>query len=177
MARTIIKPNNDEFFTLWVLLAQTKDAILKARHRDLERFHINPERRAILWDIQNNNGQSTPVEIARQLYRELHSVTEMLKRMEKEGLISKSKKSGRASTIIKLTDKGREIFNQSLNNETDERIFSVLPKKRRERLAADLWILRNQALRELGIPEWHIKFPLDPNHANRKNNTANKRIT
>jgi DNA-binding MarR family transcriptional regulator len=154
---------SDEFFVLWLLIAQAKDAVSKARHRDLERFNINKERRAILWSVQNDGGESTPVKIARQLFRELHSVTAMLKRMERQGLVTISKRSGKSSAIVRLTKKGEEIFNQSRHNEVDKRILSVLPKKRRERLAADLWAIRNQALRELGIPEWHIKFPSGPN--------------
>jgi DNA-binding MarR family transcriptional regulator len=154
---------SDEFFVLWLLIAQAKDAVSKARHRDLERFNINKERRAILWSVQNDGGESTPVKIARQLFKELHSVSEMLKRMERQELVTISKRAGKSSAIVKLTKKGEEIFNQSRHNEVDKRIFSVLPKKRRERLASDLWAIRNQALRELGIPEWHIKFPSDPN--------------
>ena len=72
---------------LWVLIAQTKDAILRARERDYARFGISNERRAVLYIIQNNGGRATPVEIARELFRELHSITEMLKRMEEDGLV------------------------------------------------------------------------------------------
>ena len=165
MITKISKLDSDEFFVLWILIAQARDAVSKARHRDLERFKINKERRAILWSVQNDGGESTPVKIARQLFKELHSVSEMLKRMEKQGLVTRSKRSGKSSAIVKLTQQGEEIFNQSRHNEVDKRIFSVLPKKRRERLASDLWAIRNQALRELGIPEWHIKFPSDPNNS------------
>lgn len=159
------RPISDEYFVLWVMIAQTKDAILRARQRDYARFNISNERRAVLWNIQNNGGRATPVEISRQLFRELHSVTEMLKRMEKEGLIKRYKCSGRSKVEVKLTEKGLEVFNQSLHNETDKRIFSVLTKKERERLASCLWKLRGQVLKELGIPEWHFKFPLDPNNS------------
>ena len=159
------RPISDEYFVLWVMIAQTKDAILKARQRDYARFNISNERRAVLWSIQNNGGHATPVEISRQLFRELHSVTEMLKRMEKEGLIQRYKGSGRSRFEVKLTEKGLEVFNQSLHNETDERIFSVLTKKERERLASYLWKLRGQVMKELGIPEWQIKFPSGPNNS------------
>jgi DNA-binding MarR family transcriptional regulator len=163
MTSDIPRLGHDEFFVLWLLIAQAEDAISKARHKDLERFNINKERRAILWSVQNNGGESTPVKIARQLFKELNSVSEMLKRMEKQGLVKISKRTGKSSAIVKLTKKGEEIFNQSRHNEVDKRIFSILPTKRRKRLASDLWIIRNQALRELGIPEWHIMFPKDPN--------------
>ena len=79
---------SDEYFMLWVLIAQTKDAILRARELEYARYGISNERRAILAIIQNNGGRATPVDIARDLFRELHSVTEMLARMEKDGLVT-----------------------------------------------------------------------------------------
>jgi DNA-binding MarR family transcriptional regulator len=163
-------PLADEYFVLWVMIAQTKDALLKARQRDYAQYEINNERRAVLWIIQNNGGQATPVEIARQLFRELHSVTEMLNRMAKEGLVKKYKSSGKSKTVARLTRKGLDVFNQSLHNETDKRIFSILSKNEREQLMSCLWKVRNKALIELGIPEWSIKFPLDPNGSNVEEN-------
>lgn len=156
---------SDEYFMLWVLVAQTRDAILRARERDYSRFGISNERRAILYIIQNSGGVATPVEIARDLFREVHSVTEMLKRMETDGLISRHKGSGRSKVEVRLTQKGIDVFEQSLHNKTDERIFSVLTKKEREHLASSLWKLRSRALQDLGIPEWRLRFPLNPDGA------------
>ena len=113
---------------LWALIAQTKDAILRARERDYARYGISNERRAVLFTIQNNGGRATPVEIARGLFRELHSITEMLKRMEADGLITRHKGTGRSKVEVELTEKGLDVFKQSLCNETDKRIFSVLSK-------------------------------------------------
>ena len=158
--RDAISP--DEFFMLWVLIAQTKDAILRARERDYSRFGISNERRAVLFIIQNNGGRATPVEIARDLFRELHSVTELLKRMEADGLINRLKGSGRSKVEVEPTEKGLDVFNQSLHNETDKRIFSVLTKEERERLAELLWKLRARVLQDLGIPEWHLNVPVNP---------------
>jgi DNA-binding MarR family transcriptional regulator len=155
------RPLSNEYFVLWIMIAQLKDSILKTRQRDYARFNISNERRAVLWNIQNNGGHATPVEISRQLFRELHSVTGILKRMEKEGLIIRHKGSGRSRVEVKLTKKGLDVFNQSLYNETDKRIFSVLTKKQRERLATYLMKLRSQVLKELGLPEWQYKFPID----------------
>jgi len=155
----------DEYFMLWVLIAQTKDAVLRARERDYARYGISNERRAVLFIIQNNGGRASPVDIAHQLFRELHSVTEMLKRMENDGLIARHKGSGRSKVEVTLTEKGLDVFDQSLHNRTDERIFSALTKRERERLASYLFKLRGAALRDLGIPEWRFRFPLDPNGA------------
>ena len=89
-------------------------------------------------------------------------MSEMLKRMEKEGLVKKYKNSQKPGFVVELTEKGREVLDQSRYNESDEKILGILTKKQRERLASYLWSVRNQALRELGIPEWSIKFPSVP---------------
>jgi DNA-binding MarR family transcriptional regulator len=146
----------DDPFLLWVLIAQTKDAILKARQRDYARFGISDDRRAILYIIMDNGGTATPVVIARNLFRELHSVTEMLKRMEKDGLVERRKGTGRSRVEVVITQQGIDVFEQSYHNETDQRIFSALTKQERERLSQYLWKLRSRVLEDLGIPEWSL---------------------
>lgn len=149
----------DEDFALWILVAQTKDAILRARQTEYVRFGISNERRTVLWIIQSYGGRATPVQIARRFFRELQSITEMLKRMEKDGLVSRHRGSGRSKTEVRLTDKGLYILQQSLRNEVDKRIFSVLTHEEREQLAASLWKLRTRALEELGVRDMELSVP------------------
>jgi len=150
----------NESFMLWVLIAQTADAIRRARHIEYTRFGISTERRAILFAILSNGGRATPVDITHHLFRELHSVTEMLKRMERDGLIERVKGSGKSKVEVTVTEKGLEIFNQSLSNEADTRIFSILTKKERELLESCLLKLRSQALADLGMRDWLLTYPL-----------------
>jgi DNA-binding MarR family transcriptional regulator len=150
----------DEFFLLWLLIAQTKDAISRAREREYSRFGLNNERRAILYILENNGGHATPVDIARELFRELHSVTGMLKRMEDAGLVSRHKGTGRSKVEVRLTDSGREVLDMSRGTEIDKKIFSVLTKRERERFGAYLWKVRGSVLKDLGIPEWQVNFSL-----------------
>src|SRR4030067_2534775 len=96
----------DEYFMLWVLIAQTKDAILRARERDYARYGISNERRAILYIIQSNGGHAAPVDIARALFREIHSITEMLKRMERDGLITRHQGAARSKLEVRMTEQG-----------------------------------------------------------------------
>jgi DNA-binding MarR family transcriptional regulator len=152
----------DEDFMLWVLIAQTRDAILRAREQEYARYGITNERRAVLTIIQNCGGRAAPVDIARDLFRELHSVTEMLIRMEKDGLVTRHKATGKSKIEVSLTEKGRDVFAQSFHNETDTKIFSALTKKQRERLSQYLWKLRGRTLEHLGIPEWHFSFVTKP---------------
>ncbi len=66
----------------------------------------------VLWEKD-----SQPVnEIAKRLFLETNTVTPLLQRMEKEGLISreKGKRDGR-QMIVSLTDKGKDLQNKLLD--------------------------------------------------------------
>jgi DNA-binding MarR family transcriptional regulator len=154
-------PVPDEYLKLWVLIAQTKDAISKAREREYARYGINNERRAILYIIANNGGQAKPVDIAREIFRELHSVTELLKRMEEDGLLTRSQSSSRSRFEVRLTETGRDVLKKSANSEIDKIVFSVLKKSERERLSRYLWKVRTRVLGELGIQEWQLNLSLN----------------
>jgi len=156
------EPEPDEYFRLFVLLAQTKDAVLRARQVEYESYGISNERRALLWVIQSYGGEATPSQIARRFFRELHSITEMLKRMEKDDLITRHQGSGRSRTMVRLTAKGSETLKQSLHNETDRRILSVLTVEERDRLAASLSKLRTKALEELGVTDVELSVQYIP---------------
>jgi DNA-binding MarR family transcriptional regulator len=154
------RPELDEYFLLWVLIAQAKDAISRAREREYSRFGLNNERRAILYILENNGGHATPVDIARELFRELHSVTGMLSRMEAAGLVSRHKGTGRSKVEVRLTEHGSEMLEMSRGTEIDKKIFSVLTKRERERFASYLWRVRGSVLKDLGIPEWQLNLSL-----------------
>jgi DNA-binding MarR family transcriptional regulator len=154
---------DDEFFSLWVLIAQTKDALLAAREKEYNQYKVKNERRAVLLSIIALGGQATPVEISRFLFRRINSVTEMLNRMEQQGLIKKQKSSGRSKVVVKVSEKGYETYNQSLKNSANKRILSRLTKKQREQLRSYLLKIRNEAASELGIQTWSLLFSPDFN--------------
>jgi DNA-binding MarR family transcriptional regulator len=155
-----LKP--DEYFSLFVLLAQTKEAILRARQVEYTPYGISNERRGLLWVIQSYGGQATPSQISHRFFRELQSITEMLKRMENDGLVTRHQGSGRAKTAVRLSEKGLETLRQSMHNETDKRLFSVLTPEERDQLAASLGKLRQQAMAELGVTDVELSVQYVP---------------
>ena len=167
------KQINDEFFSLWVLIAQTKDALLAAREKEYLQYHVKNERRAVIFSIIALGGEATAVEIARFLFRKLNSVSEMLNRMEKQGLIRKAESSGRSRAIVMLTDKGYATYEQSLKNSTDKRILSVLTKKQRDNLAFYLMKIRNEAGCELGIKTFSLVYSPDFNQQKKSGKRKN----
>ncbi|MEE9400163.1 MAG: winged helix DNA-binding protein [Dehalococcoidales bacterium] len=141
------KLSTDADYNLWMLLVQTRNATLKARKKELTAYHISPRQSAILFFTQATEGKVTATEIARWLILEPHTISELLKRMEKDGLITKVKGSSKKRSVkIALTEKGRQAYHQSLKRESIRDILSCLSEAEQEQLRSSLKKIRDKAL-------------------------------
>lgn len=161
-----IKGNTDEspavdpLFTNWALLHQTVYAIARAREKELKRYDIAIRQVAALLIINKLGDKTTPTELARWLFRKPHTISSMLNRMEKEGLIEKSHDLKRKNVIrVALTEKGKRTYQQSTRRESIHRIMSCLNEKELEQMRSYLERLREKAFRELEITD-KPPFPL-----------------
>ena len=142
--------STDKYYELWVLLADTKEAILKSRQRELIRHNITATQAAILFIIQTIGDQATPSEISRQIFRKPSTITEILNRMEKQGLVKKVKDLNRKNLVrVVLTDKGREAYHLSSQRKSIRKIMSSLSSENRQQLKSFLQTLREEALKYL----------------------------
>lgn len=150
----------DQDYKLGVLLHQARDAVFKARDKELRQHGISsPIQAAVLFIVRAIGGEATPAKISRWLLREPHSVSAILNRMEKEGLVRKTKDLEKKNLIrVTLTEKGQKAYDQSRESKCIKRILSSLSKEQQEQLLLLLWTLRNKALEELGM-EGKIPFP------------------
>jgi len=106
--------------------------------------------------IQTFGGKATVGEIARWTLREPHSVSELLSRMEKEGLVRKVKELGKKSGVrVVLTEKGREAYYKSTARESIYETMSSLSEEERQQLRSCLRKLRYKALTQLAV----VSFP------------------
>jgi len=141
----------DEELALWVLLHVTRDAMFKARQRDLRELGISPRQAAVLVTIQTIGNEATPAELARWLFRESHSVSEIIERMEKQGLVRKVKDLARKNQVrVVLTERGQEVLRQSSGRKLIHRVISSLSEEERQQLRTCLGKLTARALLELG---------------------------
>ena len=146
-------PFMDESYTLWVLLSQTRSALFKARHKRVGRYiHFNLAAALVtVWEL---NGQATPAVISRRLFLEPHSVSELVIRAEKKGLITKKRDKKRENIVrISITEKGRVFCRQAVQPEFVHDIMFKLSEEQRGHLRACLGILYQEALKELGIED------------------------
>ena len=87
----------------------------------------------VLFILDAIEGKATPTEISRWLLREPHTVSVLLTRMEREGLVSKAKDPGKKSTVtVTLTEKGRQALGQSRERESIREIMSCLSDEERQ---------------------------------------------
>ena len=144
----------DKDFTLWVLLRQAKDMVFKATQKQLSQYGISPEQAGVLSIVQFLDNKATPAEISRWLLRESHTVSGILSRMEKKGLIRKTKDLDRKNLVrVTLTEKGQQAYLQSTKIESIGQIMSCLSEEERQQLSSCLKILRERALKVLGIDQ------------------------
>jgi DNA-binding MarR family transcriptional regulator len=142
----------DQAGDLWMLLAQTRDVIFKARQKELGRYGTSATRSTALFAIQAIGDKATPAQISRLLFREPHSVSELLSRMEKEGLVSKTKDLDKKNLVrVELTERGAEAYYQSLKYGSIHKIMSALSEEECQQLMSCLKTLRDEALKELGV--------------------------
>jgi len=143
----------DKDYNLWLLLQQTSDATVRAWQKELDEFGISVVEVGVLEIIHQNFGDlaTTPTAISRMIFREPHSVSALLNRMEKKGLVTKAKDLDRKNMVrVSITDKGLETYYKSTRSSI-YRIISSLSARERKQLGSCLKKLRIKAFKELTV--------------------------
>lgn len=123
----------------------------KIRAKELLKYGVTTEQSAALFVIDTIGRRATPAEISRCLSRQPHSVSGLLSRMEKDGLVKRVKDLDRKNLVrIVMTKKGKQIYQQTTSRESIHKVTSCLSQEERQQLGANLEKLWNKTLDELG---------------------------
>ena len=148
-----------EDYRLWLLLNKTRSAIFKLRHREVGRY-LPPNQAAALVTVWAFRGQVTPAELSRQLFLEPHSVSELIVRMEKKGLVTKRRDKKKGNIVrLSITDKGRELCRQVMGENLIYRMMASLTSEQQEQLRSCLNTLFIASLEELGMDDDQLLLP------------------
>jgi len=151
--------STDQDYNLWALFRQTRDAMVKARDRELEKHGTSTIQAAVLFTVQDIGPDATPAEISRRLVREPHSISGLLSRMEKQGLIKRVKDLPKRNMVrITLTQKGKELYEYSTQRITMHETFSAISDEEKRVLWDYLQRLRDKAFKLAGI-SYEMPFP------------------
>ncbi len=144
---------------LWMILRRTVRLIGKARQRELIKCGISDDASAVLLTVWTLGRQAIPAMISRYLFLERHSVSQLLTRMEKDGLVQRVKDLERRNYVrVELTKKGLDAFHKSSKQRSTRPIMTILSESEQEVMWYTLARLRDRAIRRLGMKD-PILFP------------------
>jgi DNA-binding MarR family transcriptional regulator len=151
----------DRDYELSVLLNITSDAIMRAREKELIKHGISSIEAGVLFIVESIGDRAIPAEISRWIFREQHTVSALLVRMEKKGLIKKTKDLEKKNLVrVSLTEKGKQALDNSKSRESIHKIIPALSKEQRQQLNSYLRTLRDRAFEEIRL-EHRPPFPPD----------------
>jgi len=148
-----------ENFTLWLLLHQAEQALGILRRKELRPYNLSREESSVLFAVTILGDKATPARIARQVIRTPQSISELLVRMEKKGLVRRVNDLIKKKNIkVYLTEEGVNSFNQLIQIESLGDAMQCLSPKERHLLGESLLKLRESALK--GVRKKHTSvFP------------------
>ncbi len=153
----IVNLLNDPDYSLWVMMLLTRRVMASARESELKEYGVTSAEASVLFMVQvieHAGRRPTPTELSRWLYQKPHSISELLNRMTKRGLVRVvAGPDGANSRVAVLTDKGQQIFDDSYERRSVHNIMSCLSSQEREQLWACLHKLRHEAVTELGLKQ------------------------
>lgn len=143
---------SDQDYNLWILLNHTRHAMFRARELELKRYGVTAEQARLLFTIRALGENATPTEVAKQAFKESHTISSLVNRTEKKNLVKRVKNlENKKSVRIVLTDKGENILNQIMRLESIHQIVSGLSKAKRKQLQSCLEILFRRAVQKIDL--------------------------
>ena len=144
----VINPDSD--LDMWVLLDNAHFAVARARLLELAQYDLTKEQAQVLYVLQNNGGSATQTQIAEFTMRQHHSVSTLVNRMTKDGLVEKEKDPSTKGFRINITQKGREKYGK-VTQDSVKMIFSSMSSGERQQLSRYLKRLHTTARNLLGL--------------------------
>ncbi|RJQ37252.1 MAG: MarR family transcriptional regulator [Dehalococcoidia bacterium] len=96
------------------LLSAVNRSLYEARNDELRPLGITSQQSAMLHQIKSLGDEATVTNVAQRLHRDVSSVSDMLARLEKRGLVRRFIDPGdRRQVYVFLTEKGQEVRDQS----------------------------------------------------------------
>ena len=99
---------------LLVLLFQVQHLAFEAVESEFWQYGISTQQALALFIIQSLGGSATPSELSRRLMRRPNSISAILSRMEKTGLVKVGGNPDRKGAMrATITDKGKQAFDDA----------------------------------------------------------------
>jgi DNA-binding MarR family transcriptional regulator len=134
----------------WSTFNQAYWVMIRVAEKELRDLDLTMIQAAVLYWVKTSKAPPTPADLSRLLFRRPHTVSDLLNRMEKQGLVSRTRDSRRKNVSrIVLTDKGEQAFKRQKEVGAIARILSDLTPEESETVMVALEKLRQKAIEEM----------------------------
>ena len=142
---------NEIDFPLWRLLDHTRYIIFRLREKELAEIGLTPEQAFVLDMLHSAGGETTINRIVEMTQRKHNSMSALVDRMAKQGLLKKRRlRSDKRAYRILSTDKGEGVF-QKISRESVYRTFSCFTPDEKAELGDYLNRLLTSAYNSAGM--------------------------
>jgi DNA-binding MarR family transcriptional regulator len=147
--------NNEQSIELFWLIIQCRRLVRRLREKELAKkgAGVSPEEAAILFAVKYFKNDARLNQISQMLVRERNSISTLMSRMERKGLILKVTDPDRKNRFrVVLTESGEEAYSKITDRKSLDKAFSDLQPDEHLRLVSYLHIIRRKTCAELKAP-------------------------
>jgi len=145
-----VDTGSDQVYMFWVLFQQAYSAMSRVREKELNALGITAHQATLLAVVAELGDSATPSSVSKRMLRESHTVTELINRAVKMGLLTKESDSRRKNGVkVLLTNKGSQVCEQMKDMQILRRLISVLPPDQLEYSLSFFRLLRDNAFNEM----------------------------
>jgi DNA-binding MarR family transcriptional regulator len=142
---------DDPEINLYILLDQTTAILTNAVELELKHLRITQPQVRVLTMLSREDRPVTLDELANWTLKEFNSVSTLINRMEKKGLVKKIKKEDDLKTYIVLTEKGSDLYHKQVTERSIHLIFDKLSRAEKHQLDSLLKKVRDTTRDLLGL--------------------------
>jgi DNA-binding MarR family transcriptional regulator len=142
---------NDPDVNLYILLDQTDGIVTSAVELEIKHLKMTQPQVRVLTMLSRQDKPATLEELANWTLKEFNSVSTLINRMEKKGLVKKTKVNGDLKTYVSLTEKGSDLYHKQVTERSIHLIFDKLSSQEKKQLDSIMKKLRDTTRDLLGL--------------------------
>ncbi|MBN2074276.1 MAG: MarR family transcriptional regulator [Dehalococcoidales bacterium] len=140
---------NDIDYQLWITLDHLRYMIFKTRRQELSKYNITPEQAQVLYNL-GQFSSLTLNKLVEYTQHQHHSISTLINRMVKKGLVSKTKIPGKGKKLeISISEQGQEVLD-TIRRDTFGTIFACLSEEDKKEMINYMSRLLISSYKELG---------------------------
>ncbi len=139
--------NSQADFRLWVALTRARDLVIRARGVELASHGISAVETQVLLLVHDAPEEPTPADLCRWVLRKHNTVSALLRRMEKKGLLVRSRDADKQNQWrISLTEQGEREWQWATQINAIRFVMSEFSQAKKDALESLLTKIGDKAL-------------------------------